>query len=330
MLTKNQSGFLYMFFSVIAFSLMDLIVKWSDNYPLGQVLVFRSFFGFIPILFLIPKEYKWVWTNHTSHFFRFFSQRGFVNRLFSPLVRFKLSKADGIIAVSELYRKKTVEVLNNPVNMIPNGVDIESYSFKPVKFDLPNDKIKILISARWSEVKGIHVVIDLMERLEKKLEFNNLLFIFAGSGLYDDEDYYTKLHSRIERFSNKILFNKVSYKDMPSLYQSVDIVLIPSLFESASIVALEALASKKIVIASNVGGLPELIKDKQHGFLFEKENIEDLEKKLLYILSRMDSSEINNISEAGYQFCINNYDWSIISDKTIEVYKKILNENTNL
>ena len=56
MLTKNQSGFLYMFFSVIAFSLMDLIVKWSDNYPLGQVLVFRSFFGFIPILFLIPKN----------------------------------------------------------------------------------------------------------------------------------------------------------------------------------------------------------------------------------------------------------------------------------
>ena len=56
MLTKNQLGFLYMFFSVIAFSLMDLIVKWSDNYPLGQVLVFRSFFGFIPILFLIPKN----------------------------------------------------------------------------------------------------------------------------------------------------------------------------------------------------------------------------------------------------------------------------------
>ena len=56
MLTKNQLGFLYMFFSVIAFSLMDLIVKWSDNYPLGQVLFFRSFFGFIPILFLIPKN----------------------------------------------------------------------------------------------------------------------------------------------------------------------------------------------------------------------------------------------------------------------------------
>ncbi len=45
-----------MFISVCAFSLMDIIVKWSDDYPVGQVLFFRGFFGIIPILFLIPKE----------------------------------------------------------------------------------------------------------------------------------------------------------------------------------------------------------------------------------------------------------------------------------
>ena len=56
MLSKNQLGFLYMFLSVCAFSAMDLIVKWSENYPVGQVLFFRGFFGIIPILFLIPKD----------------------------------------------------------------------------------------------------------------------------------------------------------------------------------------------------------------------------------------------------------------------------------
>ena len=45
-----------MFISVCAFSLMDVIVKWSDDYPVGQVLFFRGFFGIIPILFLIPKD----------------------------------------------------------------------------------------------------------------------------------------------------------------------------------------------------------------------------------------------------------------------------------
>jgi len=56
MLSKNQLGFFYMFISVCAFSLMDLIVKWSDDYPVGQVLFFRGFCGIIPILFLIPKD----------------------------------------------------------------------------------------------------------------------------------------------------------------------------------------------------------------------------------------------------------------------------------
>ena len=45
-----------MFISVCAFSLMDVIVKWSDDYPIGQVLFFRGFCGIIPILFLIPKD----------------------------------------------------------------------------------------------------------------------------------------------------------------------------------------------------------------------------------------------------------------------------------
>jgi len=56
MFSKNQLGFFYMFISVCAFSLMDVIVKWSDDYPVGQVLFFRGFCGIIPILFLIPKD----------------------------------------------------------------------------------------------------------------------------------------------------------------------------------------------------------------------------------------------------------------------------------
>ena len=56
MLSKNQLGFLYMFMSICAFSLMDVIVKWSVDYPIGQVLFFRGFFGIIPLLFLIPRD----------------------------------------------------------------------------------------------------------------------------------------------------------------------------------------------------------------------------------------------------------------------------------
>ena len=56
MLSKNQLGFLYMFLSIIGFSLMDVIVKWSVDYPIGQILFFRGFFGILFYFFIIPRD----------------------------------------------------------------------------------------------------------------------------------------------------------------------------------------------------------------------------------------------------------------------------------
>jgi len=73
MLTKNQLGFLYMFLSVCTFSIMDLLVKWSSDYPTGEVLFFRGFFGLLPTYFLIPKnKLKTFYTTERSkeHLFR--------------------------------------------------------------------------------------------------------------------------------------------------------------------------------------------------------------------------------------------------------------------
>jgi drug/metabolite transporter (DMT)-like permease len=73
MLTKNQLGFLYMFLSVCTFSVMDLLVKWSSDYPTGEVLFFRGFFGLLPTYFLIPKDkLKTFYTTQRSmeHLFR--------------------------------------------------------------------------------------------------------------------------------------------------------------------------------------------------------------------------------------------------------------------
>ena len=71
MFSKNQLGFLYMFMSVCAFSVMDLIVKWSENYPVGEVLFFRGFCGIIPLFFLIPKDKYFVFYKTNRGFLHF-------------------------------------------------------------------------------------------------------------------------------------------------------------------------------------------------------------------------------------------------------------------
>ena len=73
MFTKNQLGFLYMFMSVCAFSFMDLIVKWSEDYPLGQVLFFRGFLGVVIYFFIMPRDRikNFYYTKRASlHFLR--------------------------------------------------------------------------------------------------------------------------------------------------------------------------------------------------------------------------------------------------------------------
>ena len=74
-----------MFISVCAFSIMDLIVKWSENYPVGEVLFFRGFCGLIPLFFLIPKE----------KYFTFYK----TNR---PFLHFKRCVA-GLIAIIAIF-----------------------------------------------------------------------------------------------------------------------------------------------------------------------------------------------------------------------------------
>ncbi len=85
MLSKNQLGFLYMFMSICAFSIMDLIVKWSENYPVGEVLFFRGFCGMIPIFFLIP----------TERYFNFYK----TNR---PFLHFKRC-VSGLVAIVAIF-----------------------------------------------------------------------------------------------------------------------------------------------------------------------------------------------------------------------------------
>ena len=85
MLSKNQLGFLYMFISICAFSVMDLIVKWSENYPVGEVLFFRGLFGMITIFFLIPRE----------KYFNFYKTK-------RPMLHFKRCIA-GLIAIVAIF-----------------------------------------------------------------------------------------------------------------------------------------------------------------------------------------------------------------------------------
>ena len=106
MLSKNQLGILYMFLSVCAFSIMDLIVKWSGEYPLGQVLFFRGFFGLLPTLLIIPKENfkKFYLTKRPGlHFLRCFAGIIALISIFIALRRLPLATVVSISFAAPIF-----------------------------------------------------------------------------------------------------------------------------------------------------------------------------------------------------------------------------------
>ncbi len=106
MLSKNQLGFLYMFLSVCAFSIMDLIVKWSDDYPLGQVIFFRGFFGIVLYYFVIPKERirDFYFTKRPLlHFSRFFFGVAALLSIFTALRNLPLATVVSISFAAPIF-----------------------------------------------------------------------------------------------------------------------------------------------------------------------------------------------------------------------------------
>ena len=83
-----------MFLSICAFSIMDLIVKWSTDYPIGQVLFFRGFFGMVFYFFVIPRErlHNFYLTKRAGlHFLRCFSGLIALVAIFIAFKKFTIS-----------------------------------------------------------------------------------------------------------------------------------------------------------------------------------------------------------------------------------------------
>ena len=114
-----------------------------------------------------------------------------------------------------------------------------------------------------------------------------------------------------------------SWKEAMKILKSSTILVVPSRMESLPTVIKEAFFLKIPVIATSVGGIPELVQDKDTGILTESENPQMLLKKINELIS--DKSLQTRLSSNGYDYVLENFTWKKILPKYIEFYKNLLN-----
>jgi len=236
-----------------------------------------------------------------------------------------LKIADLIITLTYKEKEKFVKLGINQkkIRVLPNGVDISKYRERrnneiqklKEKYDI-NGPVILYVGRIDIKQKGCDVLIKSMPIVKKK--FPNAKFIFVGP----DWGSRSKLET-MAKFLNvdPIFVGSVNDEKLISFYHLAEVVVVPSKVEPFGIVLLEAMACKKPIVASNVGGIPEIIKDGENGLLVPKDNPLKLAQAIIKLLKNDKLS--NTIANNAFTH-VKKYSWDIIVEQLKEIYYSIL------
>ena len=206
------------------------------------------------------------------------------DRSYLPITRFGIEQSDAVTAVSEYLRQRTIQEfqIQRPVTVVPNFVDCNVYG--PAtdvslrrKFAGDDEGILIHIS-NFRPVKRIEDVIAIFALVRQKQRARLLM---VGDGPERPKaEWLANTHgvSRDVQFVGK-------QNDMNELLAISDVLLLPSELESFGLVALEAMACEVPVIATRVGGIPEVVRDGVDGFLYDVGDVRSMADGCLPILN---------------------------------------------
>lgn len=192
------------------------------------------------------------------------------------MIAYALKNSNKVIAVSSVLREKLEElgVAADKIAVIPNGIDQEL--FKPLDkgkcrrdLNLPSEGKLILFAGNLKREKGLLTLIDAFYQIN--IEKNqNYLLVIVGDGYLRK-----KLEKKVNQLGlkNWVRFaGAVSHDKIPLWMNTCDVFCLPSLNEGCPNVLLEALACGKPIVASSVGGIPEIITGNEFGFLVPPRN----------------------------------------------------------
>ena len=190
-------------------------------------------------------------------------------------------KLERVAVVSQFARDKEVAAgtLPSSATVIYNGVELEQF-VQPVK---PlGDQVMLLVAGRVSEDKGVHTAVEAVGRLQDE----RLHLTIAGTG---PNDYRTRLESLAEQFgvSEQVTFTGwLPREEIPDVMKSADILLLPTTHtEPFARVVLEGMASGLLVIGSDIGGTPEIVRHEETGLLFRPGDSDHLAQQIKRVVN---------------------------------------------
>jgi len=259
---------------------------------------------------------------------RGWTAEGWKIKLYNKLEVHYLKKADLIVTVAKSKENNLIKlgIKSKQIRSITNAVELpglsslNGISLKD-EFNIHNNKLLILAAGRLSPEKGHEQLIYALHELyNSEKSFKCIIF---GDGPLKSE--LIKLRDKLNLKDNIIFAG--FYPDWKIYLNEANLLINPSLSEVMPNVVLESLSHKCPVIATDVGGVKELIIDGKTGFLAEANNPHSIYKCIIKYLANRD--KISEIVENGYKHVVNNFSFEKQADKLHDLYNELYQVHGN-
>ncbi|MHB1545167.1 MAG: glycosyltransferase family 4 protein [bacterium] len=240
--------------------------------------------------------------------------------------------ADYIICVSNAVRENLIFQGMNGGRLVAIYNGIDTGKFNPEAEGLPKRRdvsasvsgaggggksFNIGMIARLSREKGVDLFLDAAKLV--LAEIPGAKFFIAGTGFLKDE--------LIKRAKDLDIYNSVYFigfvgDTLVSFLKELDAVVFPSLKEGLPLALLESMAMENIVIASDAGGMPEVVEDGKNGFIIKKGDINAIYQKLIFVYNNKDKDAVNEIAEEARKTIIEKFNIENCANKTLDLFSK--------
>ncbi len=239
---------------------------------------------------------------------------------------FILQRVDSVTTVSEEHGRRITErgVDGGEVFLVPNGIDADRFRNADrlearEELGLPLDSKIVLFVGNLIEVKGVDYLTDAIPAIRETVE--DALFVMLGEG-----ELRAALRRKIVEYGVSDWVRMVGIRpasEIPLWMNSADVLVLPSLSEGRPNVVLEAMACEVPVVATAVGGIPELVKDGEVGFLIPPKSPESIANKVVLLLK--DEKLRERLGRNGRKYIMEEgLTWESCARKFSEIYHSLI------